>query len=81
MYLYVCVCMYVSGNPFVVDAERLFSFVYNGGVAYALRIWPQGGRKKKAGNVMVYLNDRVVDVNGNWKARTALRSWFRDWAF
>ena len=46
---------------------------------FALRIFPRGGKTRKAGNVVVYLKGGAVDINGSAKARDALRRDVADW--
>lgn len=71
---------YPVGNPFVINQAQ-FEYLDNGGKPYALRIWPRGGRRKRGGNVVVYISDGVVDVNGNASARASLKNWIREWAW
>ena len=74
---------YLIGNPFLLDDRRQCTpdggYIYNDAVPYALRFWPQGGRRKRGGNVTVYLNDGVVDIIGNKVARASLFSFVKEW--
>jgi hypothetical protein len=73
---------YPVGSPFVIDEELQFGqYLQNAGTPYALRIWPQGGKRRKCGNVTVYVNDGVVDVNGAASARARLKAFIKDWAW
>jgi hypothetical protein len=72
---------YPTKNLFVVDEDPRCEYLLSHGTLYALRIWSRGGRRRKCGNVTVYVNDGVVDVYGNEYARANLRALICDWAF
>ena len=71
--------------PFVTDVsvqmEYLTSTTADGTeVPHGLRFWPQGGRRRKCGNVTIYLPAGDVWVVGNPTARRGFRAMIKDWA-
>ena len=75
---------YPVNSPFVVDEAAQLEYLTSVGSdgmtkAHGLRFWPPGGRRRKCGNVSIYLPAGDVWIVGNLKARNYLRSKIADW--